>query len=584
MNDTDDFTFKVSRSYILFPSNSTTTRTISIESECFNLGLMIKTANNLPESFITDLPRNYIDNNREIHITYRGADLEERYRPRDLFITFSDSLHSNNSHKVILEIVDAEEEFEAEVVQVEEQYGQQNPFECPICFETFTEQGGQTPIVLGKCGHTLCFDCVLKILSETKPKCPFDRKTLRKDWNQLTVKNYNLLLLMEHEKKKPKPKVTIKRNPLFVCEKTRICADPVVPCHENRRHESTCFCTSCQLDFCHNCFLKVHPQSETLGSHKIVSIYEKPVVLPMCTYHPRQPAALICKDNECTMFKEKYCWQCAHERHKHENPTALDQLMEQNKISLLQVSRQLNSQKQDYSDKFTFLKGSLARYRTAWMAGRAKARTDEEKETMDELWDTLLNKVNIELSETESKLESITKVQKPLNEVLMRKTELDDIGILMRAAGCLCISPVGEYEHLVPQPPYEFPIEDRPDEDEPVSDGDGPDLDGERLVSDEDGLVIRNTPMQQGHPIPQPSPSGSSIQNTPFTATSYVARPVPQEYTPTQLRRILGDTDPDYEAPTSLFNALPYEDLPIREERPLRYGRKRRILVEEEDE
>lgn len=528
MNDKDNFSFKVSRSYILLPSNKTTTEVISIDSECFKLGLMIKITHNLPDGFITDFPKLYIDSDRKIHITYRGSGLDEQFRPKDLFILFTDTLNSKNSKKVILEIVDGddeEDEVNAEVLQVEEQYQNENPFECQICFDQYSENETHTPIIL-ECGHTLCYSCVLRIIMDKKPQCPFDRKKIKPDLNLLTIKNYNLLLIMEHERKKPEPKVIIKKKKKVVCEETMFCEDPDAPCAEDPNHESTCFCNICQLDFCHNCFLKVHPPSKTMKTHKLVTISEKPIVLPKCVYHPLTRAALICKNTVCPMFNEKYCWQCAHERHKHLHPQSLENLMVQNKRDLLQVSTQLSFKKEDFSKKATFLSKAINSYESEWELRKRKVRSDEKKKLMFDLLDNLHNSKGYEeWRMTEYRLDGMSKVQKRVRKALLRTTGLYDVENLIVKAKEQCSLQVGAYEHLVPQAPYDFPEEDSPEEPEPI-----------------------------------PEPQTSNFNHNSDDE--------------------VGDPQTSAEETTSSF----FSGLltTVREMRPLRFGRKRRILNDDE--
>ncbi len=50
--------------------------------------------------------------------------------------------------------------------------------DCPICFEEYSVKK-RKPVVLD-CGHSICKDCVVSILSSRIRKCPFDNTDLKR--------------------------------------------------------------------------------------------------------------------------------------------------------------------------------------------------------------------------------------------------------------------------------------------------------------------------------------------------------------------------------------------------------------------
>ena len=114
-------------------------------------------------------------------------------------------------------------------------------------------------------------------------------------------KNFTVIeMLREHEEMEILEKLTA----------AKLCEDPDVPCFENSKHESTCYCTLCKAEFCEGlvglenfwkklspffrCFEITHA-SKIFSSHKAIPIDQKPVVLPNCAVHPDSLVYYLCK-------------------------------------------------------------------------------------------------------------------------------------------------------------------------------------------------------------------------------------------------------------------------------------------------
>ncbi|CAI2330328.1 unnamed protein product [Caenorhabditis sp. 36 PRJEB53466] len=66
---------------------------------------------------------------------------------------------------------------------------------CEICAYPFTINGARDPKIL-RCGHTLCGDCIWKLLSDRKRTCPFDRLMALNATVVMHPNNYAILQLI----------------------------------------------------------------------------------------------------------------------------------------------------------------------------------------------------------------------------------------------------------------------------------------------------------------------------------------------------------------------------------------------------
>lgn len=117
--------------------------------------------------------------------------------------------------------------------------------QCGICFENYNDTSNR-PMVL-ECGHTICHGCLIGILNARyTPKCPFDKRPLKRNINSFSV-NYSYLELIaqlnsiaevfapatpfpKEEMKKIKNEVT------FYIDDGEYRGEYIPPKHKNIRH------------------------------------------------------------------------------------------------------------------------------------------------------------------------------------------------------------------------------------------------------------------------------------------------------------------------------------------------------------
>ena len=68
---------------------------------------------------------------------------------------------------------------------------------CPICRKGWDQE--TIPRVLPNCGHSICLECLQKILQDSSPKCPFDNTKFSSNHRRIDQfpVNYMLKQLLE---------------------------------------------------------------------------------------------------------------------------------------------------------------------------------------------------------------------------------------------------------------------------------------------------------------------------------------------------------------------------------------------------
>uniref|UniRef100_A0A1I7UFI1 RING-type domain-containing protein n=1 Tax=Caenorhabditis tropicalis TaxID=1561998 RepID=A0A1I7UFI1_9PELO len=319
--------FSVTPLVLKFRRNEPKSQRIDIKSDEFKYGLMIRVTHNLSDHCFTDIPINFLTSNSSIHVIPK--DNVMKMMPEKLFIKFRNHLDETDENAITVE-----------VKYVEEKDDQEKAPECEICLLEYTSEGKRDPIILSACGHTICNSCFQQLAERNTVYCPFDRTKSKGPF----PKNFALCEMLQYNKRMGR-----KRN----LEETEECIEPIIPCCENEHHESTCYCTNCEQDYCMNCYTMTH-SFKTRSNHKMVRISEKPLVKPKCLYHPNVNGELICKTEECDMFGETYCWKCAYFRHKHEGQ-CIEEYMKNNKKTLEKILEDLAPTLRKFWNKFNFL-------------------------------------------------------------------------------------------------------------------------------------------------------------------------------------------------------------------------------------
>ncbi|EGT51771.1 hypothetical protein CAEBREN_22293 [Caenorhabditis brenneri] len=185
--------------------------------------------------------------------------------------------------------------------------------ECKICINPFSDTiESNIPRILG-CGHTICHSCAESLqkvsLDKFSIRCPFDRQITANFYGNVEklLRNYAIIDLIQARNEEADRAEEIKA--------PEICEDPIVPCYENPKHESTKYCQACEVDFCESCFLSVH-SSKILSNHQSVPISEKPIRRQNCPNHPDSIADHFCDDVNCKTTSPFCCETCRQDLHK----------------------------------------------------------------------------------------------------------------------------------------------------------------------------------------------------------------------------------------------------------------------------
>ncbi|CAL2031756.1 unnamed protein product [Caenorhabditis brenneri] len=185
--------------------------------------------------------------------------------------------------------------------------------ECKICINPFSDTiESNIPRILS-CGHTICHGCAESLqkvsLDKFSIRCPFDRQITSNFYGNVEklLRNYAIIDLIQTRNEEADLARKMKA--------VEIVEDPMVPCYENPKHESTKYCQACEVDFCDSCFFSVH-SSKILSNHQSVPISEKPIRRQNCPNHPNSIADHFCDDVNCKTTSPFCCETCRLQLHK----------------------------------------------------------------------------------------------------------------------------------------------------------------------------------------------------------------------------------------------------------------------------
>ncbi|EGT57254.1 hypothetical protein CAEBREN_12231 [Caenorhabditis brenneri] len=297
--------------------------------------------------------------------------------------------------------------------------------ECGVCCHDFDDKD-HVPKMLS-CGHTFCWQCILKIEREHNSMnmfgrpayaCPFDRSEIHLPACMLP-KNRLVLDLIEEKKQEELRKSLLA--PLLV-------EDPDVPCYENDRHESEVYCEDCKESFCNSCYGSVH-SSKMLSKHTNIPVTERPLVIPMCPLHQETQAEFVCQDENCQSLS---CSDCVSD-HQFHRYIALETHMSSNIGFLKVVVDKLKSEEKTLATRIENNEKCAASF---------KQNSDGVQKLIDEIDQHFESKrfaavqklkrwaaekeydLNVERADSERILSDIQEFRKKAEQTLNRKTEL----------------------------------------------------------------------------------------------------------------------------------------------------------------
>ncbi|EGT51821.1 hypothetical protein CAEBREN_19442 [Caenorhabditis brenneri] len=318
----------------------------------------------------------------------------EKYEEYELNMTYSDKTNCVSKLTVKVKMVD---NLEYDLYGLPENPRatrltsvKQESLDCKVCLAPFSDHiPSSLPRILPACGHTICHNCAVTIQKMTFNQlaiaCPFDRTVTNMKAENLP-RNFAILDLIEE--RGDAAKLTSKVNDIKICE------DPVYPCYENEKHESTKYCRKCDADFCDSCFLSVH-SSKILSSHQSYSVSHRRFRLPKCSMHSNNIVFHFCNDKECKASTPLCCNTCMQSLHENHTTVPIEEKAEQNERQLLKLLATLS-----------------------WTEGKKEEALQQAKQNVESL------------SRSDSEYEEVSteiKIERDLEKIRETKKEIEDI-------------------------------------------------------------------------------------------------------------------------------------------------------------
>ncbi|EGT51855.1 hypothetical protein CAEBREN_22010 [Caenorhabditis brenneri] len=295
--------------------------------------------------------------------------------------------------------------------------------ECKVCMNPFSDSIGYNIPRMLDCGHTVCHSCaesLQKVASDKRSiRCPFDRHVTDGFYENVENlrRNYAIIDLIQA------------RNEEAGLAEEVICEDPIIPCYENSKHESTKYCQACKVDFCNSCFLSVH-SSKILSGHQSIPISEKPIRLPNCPNHPDSIAEHYCKDKNCEASTPLCCFTCLQSAHKNHTVVPMEEKADENERELMNLLETKNLTEIKGFEKLEKAKKCIRSIETDDAECRSMTKAigehfeREKKKAILKLSDFMNTNMMLMESnkyEIEINLERIRKTKKSIEKVLKKK-------------------------------------------------------------------------------------------------------------------------------------------------------------------
>jgi hypothetical protein len=189
------------------------------------------------------------------------------------------------------------------------------------------------------------------------------------------------------------------------------------PCMECSQHNAIHYCTHCDSEMCDDCCRRIHSH-RILATHERVPIATRPPPTLLCKIHDREPIKLFCTEAEC---RQPVCVLCAFGAHQKHNCRVIDDVVLQEKASLLAHLRDTDYTIAGLSDRITDINRAEAALRAnhALVSTQLKDDFNAVRVILDTQEATLASKLDAHvdkrikdfqhlLSETEEQLKTLT--------------------------------------------------------------------------------------------------------------------------------------------------------------------------------
>ncbi|CAL2031757.1 unnamed protein product [Caenorhabditis brenneri] len=277
-----------------------------------------------------------------VRVSYDPTKAPAKFDGYRMKMTFSDETNRIPTLTVKVKMVDNSdsEEHDQSVTHVfSESSAKEESVECQVCLAPFSDHiEGNIPRILPACGHTICHSCAVNIQAMTFNQlviaCPFDRIVTKSKAVNLP-RNFTIIELICERAEKEKRNEKIKD--------VKICENPINPCYENRKHESTRYCRTCEVDFCESCFLLVH-SPKILSNHEFEPVPRQIFQIPQCLIHEDNIITYLCKDMKCNSVPF-CCNTCKESFHENHFTVPIITIAEQYERDLRDLLKTLNSTK-----------------------------------------------------------------------------------------------------------------------------------------------------------------------------------------------------------------------------------------------
>ncbi|CAL2031760.1 unnamed protein product [Caenorhabditis brenneri] len=290
--------------------------------------------------------------------------------------------------------------------------------ECQVCLALFSDHiESSIPRILSACGHTICHSCAVNIQKMTSNQlaiaCPFDRIVTKMTARKLP-RNFAIVELIRERAERAELAEKMKA--------AEICEDPINPCYENQKHESTKYCKTCEVDFCDNCFLSAH-SSKIFSSHQFDSVSHRRFRLLKCSDHSNQFISHFCIEKKCEASTPLCCNTCIENLHENHTMIPIEKRAEQNERRLSELLETLNSTEERMSES---LEQAKEKYQGMIMTIELhfEQKTEEAIGRLNSLLDSKKDGLMKVEKDVERDLEEIKEAKKEIEKVLERKDTL----------------------------------------------------------------------------------------------------------------------------------------------------------------
>ncbi|CAL2031764.1 unnamed protein product [Caenorhabditis brenneri] len=314
------------------------------------------------------------------------------------------------------------------VIRVFPEIANDESLECKVCVAPFSDNiQGNVPRILPACGHTICHTCALTLQKQSTNKlsiaCPFDRTVTNVIAANLP-RNFAIVELIRERSERAELAEKMKA--------AAICEDPINPCYENPKHESTKYCKTCEVDFCDNCFLSAH-SSKIFSSHQFDSVTHRRFRLLKCSDHSNQFISHFCIEKKCKATTPLCCNTCIESLHENHSTIPVEKRAEDNEKQLTKLLKTLNSTEENMKKSLKLaeknvkcLNNNSDEYKR--IVTTIKLHFEQKKEEAIKKLDDLLDSKKDGLVKVErdiqSDLEEIREAKKEIEKVLERKDTL----------------------------------------------------------------------------------------------------------------------------------------------------------------